>query len=405
MRKNILFGLLVFIVLVNGCVWQEEQAATVVKEKQPPTELPRGILVDKVPENADIIFDSIRHVLNDADCLDKNYNVKKDFINDAECNRKIYNPESGGLGSPRQLFTMDVETGDVVQITNTDSFFTSGQVVDSKTIMVNAACSDTDNDGHLTDKDEKELYFLNLETGEMDCLTCGFNLSAINNPDYSPVNGKVVFSAQKDAVFHNYLFTINARKDLVQITDDEEYMDFDCSWSEDAGKIVFNRLPRQDFPWSIPAQVWLMDSDGSNQEKITNGGPNPNNEEPQGPYPIGIDADPDLSPDNGKIAFSRLKTAKRNVPFGVYELIVIDVDTKQEEVLDSQYANMIPQWKDEGILFIRQVGSDTAKDKSEVAPMSVRQSLYVYKDGMFQELEEYPYNVFPVGAYGGSWIE
>ena len=66
---------------------------------------------------------------------------------------------------------------------------------------------------------------------------------------------------------------------------------------------------------------------------------------------------------------------------------------------------MLPQWKAEGILFIRQFGSNTAKDKSEIDPMSVRQSLYVYKEGTFKELEEYPYNVFPIGAYDGSWIE
>jgi hypothetical protein len=37
--------------------------------------------------------------------------------------------------------------------------------------------------------------------------------------------------------------------------------------------------------------------------------------------------------------------------------------------------------------------------------MDIKQSLYLYKDGEFAELEKYPYSVFPVGAYGGSWIE
>jgi len=34
-----------------------------------------------------------------------------------------------------------------------------------------------------------------------------------------------------------------------------------------------------------------------------------------------------------------------------------------------------------------------------------KQSLYIYRDGTFEEPEEFPYNVFPMGAYGGSWIE
>lgn len=179
------------------------------------------------------------------------------------------------------------------------------------------------------------------------------DLTSINNPDYSTVNGKILFSAQWKGVVHNYLFTLDLDGNLVQITDDEDYFDFDCSWSEDGTKIVFSRLPSQDYPWIIPSQVWLMDSDGANKVKITDGGPNPSGEEPHGPYPIGIDADPDLSPDNSKIVFSRLKTGMQNEPFGIYELVVIDVETRLETVLDSSYANMIPEWKNQGIVFIR----------------------------------------------------
>ena len=220
-------------------------------------------------------------------------------------------------------------------------------------------------------------------------------MNAINNPDYSPVNGKIVFSAQINSVFHNYLFTIDADKNLEQITADADYMDFDCAWSEDATMIVFNRLPS---PWfEHAAQIWLMNSDGSDKKKMTNGGDNPNNEEPHRRYPIGTDADADMSPDNTQIVFSRLKTGKENVPIGVWELITIDVSTKEETVLDSSYANMVPEWKSSGILFTRQIGGTD--------PMKVQQVLYRFKDGEFEPLEEYPYNVFPFGGFGGSWIE
>jgi Tol biopolymer transport system component len=348
----------------------------------------------------DIIFDSIRYVLNDEACLDKNYQVDKNFINLPECNALIYDPQGENLGSPRQLFALDVDTGEVIQITNTDCSYLLGQVVDSQTLMTWAVCSDTDNNGSINDKDESELYLLDLTAGDLDCLTCTYDLTAINNPDYSPVNAKIVFSAQYSAVFHNYLFTVDLHKALVQITDQGDYMDFDCAWSEDGAKIVFNRLPE---PWlSVPSQVWLMDSDGTNQEKITDGGLNPNNEENHGMYPIGIDADPDLSPDNQKIVFSRLKTGKENIPFGIFELIVVDVATKEIEILDSQYANMIPQWKANGILINRQVG---VADLGQLQGMELKQGLYVYRDGVFEELEPYPYNVFPIGAYGGYWIE
>ena len=404
MRK--VFVLLMVIIILAGCGEQSSAPESVTKleeevspvKKEPPAEIPKGILIDRIPENADVMFNSIRYVLSDIACLDKNYDLKENFINDPDCNRKIYAP-GGVLASPRQLFVMDIESGEVVQITNTDCFIISGQVVDATTVMIHAACFDTDSDGMINEKDEIELYLLNLGLKTMDCLTCEYELNAVNNPDYSHVNSKIVFSAQKNNVFHNFLFTIDADKNLVQLTDDDDYMDFDCSWSEDGTRIVFSRVPMPLL--SKPSQVWLMDSDGTNLEKVTDGGSNPGNEENHGPYPIGIDADPDLSPDNKKVVFSRLKTGKQNAPLGVFELVIIDVTTREEEVLDSQYANMIPEWKSGGILFVRQQSVDDYQSR----PMDIKQSLYLYRDGGFMELEEFPYNVFPIGAYGGSWIE
>jgi hypothetical protein len=143
-----------------------------------------------------------------------------------------------------------------------------------------------------------------------------------------------------------------------------------------------------------------MDSNGSDAVKITDGGPDPNQEGTHGPYPIGTDADPDLSPDNSRVVFSRLKSGSQNEPIGVWELVVIDLDTNQETIQDSQFANMIPEWESRGIVFIRQ--QSVADYNSR--PMDIRQSLYRYWDGQFTELEHYPYNVFPIGAHGGSWI-
>jgi len=363
-----------------------------------PAETPKGILVNEIPEEANILFVSMRYVLHDLACLDDRYEVKTNFLNDPECIEKIYDAESKVLASPRQLYAYDIETGSVTQLTNVDYDFSSSKPVDSTRIMAIGAGDDTDGDGIISTKDEINIYLIDLVEEEIECLTEGLNLTSINNPDYSKANGKILFSAQRIGLFHNYLFTLGLDKTLTQVTHDEGYHDFDCSWSEDGTKIVFSRLPDQEYPWVIPSQVWLMDADGANQVKITDGGPNPDDEGPHGLYPIGIDADPDLSPDNRKIVFSRLKTGRQNEPFGVYELVVHDLETAEETVLDSSYANMIPEWKSQGIVFIRQIGSSTSA-------MDRRQSMYVYIDDEFRDLEQYPFNIFPIGSNGASWIE
>ena len=406
--KNVIFILGLFaVVLLAGCTQQEAPTGqppiesppeqTPVEPREPPEELEEGILVNEIPSNADVMFVSLRYVLNDPACLNEDYELKDNFINDPGCNALIYAPDSQHA-SQFQIFVMDIETEHVTQITNTECFFSSAQAVDSKTIMAPAMCSDTDGDGLINFNDKPELYLIDLETEKIDCLTCGFDFTGINNPDYSSITGKTIFSAGTGLGMNNHLFTIDKEKNPVQLTNDSEYMDFDCSWSEDGKKIVFNRLPQQDFPFTLPAQVWLMDADGTNLEKITNGGPTSEEENHWGLYPIGTDADPDLSPDNAEIVFSRLRTGKENTPFGIYELVVADVETKEISVLDSNYANMIPEWKEGGILMLRQIaGTDE--------PSDFKQGLYLYNEGEFTDLEGYPYNVFPLGAYSCSWID
>lgn len=393
MKKNtqivsvMIYGL-VILALIAGC-------SSLEKPGQKPLEIPPGILVDRIPENADLLFVSMRYVLQDLACLDENYIVKEDFLNDESCIKKIYNADLEVLASPRQLYSLNTETGETHQLTNLECDFSSLKSIDASRIMAAGMCADTDGDGIISTNDKPEIHLVDLAAKQITCLTCGLDLSAINNPDFSSANQLILFSAQRVDKFHNYLFTLDLAKNLNQITASEEYMDFDCSWSEDGTKIVFNRLPSPFF--DAPSGVWLMDADGTNQVQITNGGPNPESEKPHGPYPIGIDADPDLSPDNTRIVFSRLKTGHQNEPFGVYELLVLDLATKEITILDSSYANMIPEWKDEGIVFIRQIGSI-------IRVMDRKQSIYLYQDGKFRNLEP-DYDIFPIGSNGASWVE
>jgi len=377
-------SIIVMIMIFCSCIHNPENSI------QPGT----YILIDTIPPTMDILFSSIRYVLEDAACMTWKDQVKENFLHDPDCSRKIYDPERG-LASPRQLFALDIETGTVLQITSSPWWVVSGQAIDPTTIVTSAACSDSNGDGIINDRDQIDIYLLNLITADMQCLTCASGLEAINNCDYSPIHEKIIFSArQGSAATPHFLFTVDHYGTVIQITHDSQYMDFDCSWSEDGTKIVFSRLPS---PWfESPSQIWIMNSDGTNLQQLTAGGGNPHDEGSHGVYPIGIDADPDLNPENSKIVFSRLKTGKQNQPFGIYELIIMDLATGEEQMLDSSYANMVPEWKSRGILFIRQVGADS--------PMNRIQCLYLYAQGEWVALETPPYIIFPLGAYSGSWI-
>jgi hypothetical protein len=371
--------LIILVILVLGCTQKQQLRAVNT--------------VDEIPKDYDIIFTSSTQLLYDKECSTGN-TLKDDFITDADCNNHIYS------SLQRQVYIMDLETRSVERITNDSCYHISAQAINNTTLLTNSICADTNSDGFVNANDHNELYYYYTKAKIMHCLTCNTGLTAVNNPDYSKVNKEIVFSAQYNTSFHNYLFTINEDKKLVQLTNDQDYMDFDCSWSEDGKLISFSRLPTQDFPWTQPSQVWIMNSDASNPTKITNGGDNPNGEENLNLYPIGIDADPDLSPDNTMIVFSRLRTGLENQPFGVYELMIKNLETGEEKILDSTVANLVPEWKSKGIILIRQVGMGDYADH----PASIVQTIVYYDGENFNYLEEYPYNVFPIGAVSVSWI-
>ncbi len=76
---------------------------------------------------------------------------------------------------------------------------------------------------------------------------------------------------------------------------------------------------------------------------------------------------------------------------------MVDVATKEIQILDSSYANMVPEWKKGGILFIRQIGSNQNL-------MERKQSITLYTEGRFENLEP-GFDVFPIGSNGASWVE
>ena len=365
-----------------------------VVDLAPPPSVIEGIVVGGLPARADAIFSSIRHVLGHPDCLDEQGLIDREFITDAGCKRQIYAAD-GGLLPLRQLHALDIEAGDVTQLTNLPCSFASGQAVNSSTLIATAACDDTDANGRISDGDRFDLYVVNLAARDLRCLSCSLGLEAVDHADYSRVNGLIVFSARDPAAgFEHHLFLIDLAGNLRQITSDAGFREFGPSWAGDGATIVFSRRPSN--ADTAPSRVWTAAADGSALRPVTAGSPNLANEPNFGSVPIGLDADPDLSPDGTRAVISRLRTGRDNQPFGVHDLVIADIETGAEQLLDYTHANMRPEWGAEGILLVRQ--------SAAAEPMLASQALHLYRNSVFIPLETFPYDVFPIGAFGGSWI-
>ncbi|MBU1880227.1 MAG: hypothetical protein KJ734_14870, partial [Chloroflexi bacterium] len=264
---------------------------------------------------------------------------------------------------------------------------------------------DTDGDGAVSESDETRLYLLDLSDGAADGGMTDWSeklpgLIGFNNADWSPDGSRIVFSASQSWVRHR-LFTVAADgTDLQQLTsDDDAYLDFDPAWSWDGRRIVFNRLPEQPQPWSRPSGVWVMDADGSNLRQLTAGGANPAGQPNHGPYPMGLDCDPELSPDNARAVFCRLVDSQANGPFGNWFLYLIGADGQGFTRLSKLDAGreMVPDWGPNGrIAYTRTVYHQD--------PMQVTQTLVLWQDGWETELEAFPFTVFPLGGEAAKWI-
>ena len=213
----------------------------------------------------------------------------------------------------------------------------------------------------------KEIYSVNSD-GTENTKISNANIS-LDYPDWSPDGLKIVVTAEIDQQTRSiYTFDADDGSNLIRLTDTENVWDYEPSWSPDGSKIVFTRIfPNQ----NNRSEIWLMNSDGSNQQwnGILGGSAKwfPDGSRLVYHYPIGdyyhiyscdldgtninqitndslSDIVPRVSPDGLQITFTRVDNSVH------HEIYIVKIDgTGLTQVTNDVNGSARPSWSPNGL--------------------------------------------------------
>ena len=176
-----------------------------------------------------------------------------------------------------------------------------------------------------------------------------------SSPSWSPEGKRIAFSSNRDARKGDFIFEIYVMdadggnpQNLTNNLKDDQYP----SWSPDGKRIVFSARRDGHFEnkFSITDEIYVMDADGGNQQRLTENRKN--------------DWDPSWSPDGKRIAFS----SDRKGDLENFEIYVIDADGgNQQKLTENRVDDGSPVW----------------------SPDSKRIAFHSDKDGNFENFEIY----------------
>ena len=237
------------------------------------------------------------------------------FISDRDGNYEIYVMDNDGKNQRR--------------LTNNPKFDISPSwSPDGKRIVFMS-----DRDGHVIDNIPGlpifEIYVMDADGGNQQNLTNDPKNDA--SPSWSPDGQRIAFSSDRDG--NSEIYVMNAdgsnQQNLTNSPDDN----FHPSWSPDGKRIAFSARRDGHFIGEdgITSEIYLMDADGRNQQKLTENRTN--------------DESPSWSPDGKRIAFS----ADRKGDFTNYEIYVMDADGKnQQKLTENRGDDVSPSWSPDG---------------------------------------------------------
>ena len=228
-----------------------------------------------------------------------------------------------------EIYVMDADGGNPRRLTNnSDGDWDPSWSPDGERIVFLS-----DRDGHGDGRASiPEIYVMDANGRNQQNLTN--NPNADRSPSWSPDGKRIVFESDrernKDKPHNGDIYVMDAdggnQQNLTNINPNEDRYP---SWSPDGERIVFSssREGHVEHNWDITYEIYVMDADGGNQQRLTN---NRNNE-----------LSPVWSPDGERIAFM----ADRKGDWQNFEIYVMDADGGNQQKLTNNRAwDGYPSW-------------------------------------------------------------